>query len=209
MKRVNRNTVRIVAVIACITLVIISLLKFVWPVKSTFNIAAFLKCLSWTITLTPVFWFLFDKYLWKLPVVKEFIKIPDLSGRWRGIYKRTSPGNDGREHEYVLEITQKYSSVRCNTFQDNGSNSYDLLCDLLNLPNDKIAVAFYWYGEPHTETETDKTLKRVDEMHGFSRFTFTRNPNGRSTLKGSYFTDRGTYGEVQLEFEGKELSDRF
>lgn len=212
MRKINRQTNKVIAWLAIFSGIIVFGFVFIWPLKYSFSLGLFFSCLSYGCTLTTLFWFAWDRFLWKWPIIRRLINTPNLSGRWIGTYQRTSPGNDGVAHSYVLEITQRYSTIWCDTYQENGSQSYGSFCELFDLLNGWLSVSFYWEGTPHTEQEKAKELQRADPYKGFTTLTYYP-PNKKkklpSELHGSYFTDRGTYGDINIKFEQRFLLKRY
>lgn len=98
------------------------------------NVISFFGYVSFATTLLRWLW---DHWLWHLPLLRKLSKVPNLSGRWAGSYRRLGGESDNRQHGYVLEIRQMFSSIRCSTYQDNGTSSAGILsevCDFADGP---------------------------------------------------------------------------
>lgn len=172
---------------------------------------------SRAVSLSCILFFFWNKLLWKCPMFRKFSNFPDVSGRWFGYYERTSEGNDGRKHDYVIEIYQTYNDIRCYTYQDTSArtagnrthartenSSRTLLADLLHDGNnEQYQLVFHW-GGARTTDEQDHRLGR--EYHGVTALNFSKgNDQIPAKLHGDYFTNQGTYGVVEVTFESKEL----
>lgn len=162
----------------------------------------FTDIISRTVSLSCILFFLWNKLLWKLPLFRYFSNFPDISGRWHGKYERTSPGNDGQEHEYVIEIQQTFNNINCYTYQDTNS-SHAILADLLHDGNnEQFQLVFHW-GGARTTNERNPNLR--GEYHGITELDFIpKNGRDPAKLHGGYFTNQGTYGDVEVKFESKK-----
>jgi hypothetical protein len=67
------------------------------------------------IAIFGILLWLFDRYLWKLPLIRSVSGIPDLEGTWKGTLTRTSSadGEQGepKEHKAECYITQTWRSM--------------------------------------------------------------------------------------------------
>lgn len=162
----------------------------------------FADIVSRTVSLSCILFFLWNKLLWKWPLFRYFSNFPDISGRWHGTYERTSPGNDGQKHEYVIEIQQTYNTINCYTYQDTNS-SHAILSDLLHDGNnEQFQLVFHW-GGARTTNERNPNLR--GEYHGITELEFIpKNGRDNAKLHGGYFTNQGTYGDVKVTFKSKK-----
>lgn len=185
------------------------------------NSSDLMDIISRTVSLSCILFFLWNKLLWKCPLFRKLSNFPDISGRWFGHYKRTSEGNDGKNHDYVIEIYQTYNDIRCYTYQDttsgtasngihtrklNSSNAY--LADLFHEGNnEQYRLVFHW-GGARTSDEQDPNLK--GEYHGVTNLAYIRTDDyHQPRLEGKYFTNNKTSGDVEVTFVRKKCKRGF
>lgn len=174
-----------------------------------------------SVTLTCIARYFWNHFIWKIPFINKRIGIPNLSGRWKGSYKRTSANNDGIAHPYVIEIKQTYSGLKCSTFQDNGvpaevipsddsetgSSSAALLANLFTYADDRYCFIFHWGGTRQAMEKDDKLSGLYQGVTNLEYLEATDSQKPR--LRGSYFTNQGTFGSVDVSFEHKDCKGRF
>lgn len=170
------------------------------------NVISFIGYVSFATTLL---WQLWDHWLWHWPLLRRISRVPNLSGRWAGFYRRLGEESDGRRHDYVLEIRQTFSVIRCSTYQNNGTSSAGILSEVCDFADGRACIVFFWEGIPQV-TETCQRLKK-EEYRGLTTLTYSPPPekSKRAMLDGEYFTNRGTGGVVHVKREGGKLLQRF
>ncbi len=67
------------------------------------------------VTIVAILFFVFDKYLWRLPLVSRVVRRPVLLGTWRGTFQSdyvypTTGATKGPAEAYLV-VTQTYSSL--------------------------------------------------------------------------------------------------
>lgn len=155
----------------------------------------------------------FEKYLWKCKRVQNFLlKIPFfeeywtpvLEGRWTGKLWR-----DGTSHNFVIEITQSFSSISCTTYSEHSSSSAHA-AEILFDENSKIyRLVYYWGGNTLSVQPNTGDTNRFE---GFTNLQIVLEAGEVKKLKGAYFTDRQpeqTKGTLELVFQQKELKNAF
>lgn len=153
-------------------------------------------------------WWLFDTQLWKSKYVNRVLKLsssfycPNISGRWTGTLTR-----DNRDHEFVIEIKQTYTSISCEAYSNHGY-SKSLCSELLyDEQNDRYSFVFLWQGK--TSVNTDGTPNPSNYFNGTTILTISENCD---KIEGSYFTNRSpkqTKGDIVLNNRQKELKYAF
>jgi hypothetical protein len=133
---------------------------------------------------------IFEKYIWKWSKVKEFLKVPDLTGTWRCI--GTSIDASTKAHtawEGVVTITQTWDrlKVRLKTTQ-SGSNSITAALSY------EQAVGFHLIYSYRNKQNIDQLDLR--SHIGFSNMTVSED---QATAEGDYFNGHGrfTFGTMK------------
>ena len=206
MYTIRRNYVKVISFLTIISGIIVYLIRF-QLCQQAVSVGVVAAAGSNVITLTAILWLFWNSFFWKIPHLLCISGVPNLSGRWKGHYKRNDPSSDGKEHGYVLEIKQTYSSIQCTTYQDNGTSSAGIVSELCTLSDQRTCLVFHW-GGTRTSDERSKELRPI--YHGLTRVTYSKAVSGKpATLTGDYFTDQGTNGHVNLQFEQRPLLERF
>lgn len=156
---------------------------------------------------------LFENYLWKNKTVQKILAkvpffeqywTPVLEGRWKGELYR-----DGISHEFVVEITQSFSSVSCVTYSRHSSSSA-IASEILFDEQAKIyKLIYYWRGGT---TAVQPNTGDSNRFEGFTVLRIVVETGVVKKLDGSYFTDRQpnqTRGTIKLEYQQKELKNSF
>lgn len=166
------------------------------------------KALGWSQNLPPivlssvgagavyaVLYWLFDRYVWRLPWLSGILRVPDLSGRWRCEGRTINPDKtfgDAWKGEVTIVQSWDRLRVRLKTSQ-SGSNS--LAAALIHDEADGFRLMYNYKNEPKIG-ETDLKAHR-----GFAEFTFAKD---LQTAEGEYFNGHGryTFGTMRLTREG-------
>ncbi|GEM_PF-6758916 len=154
---------------------------------STLNISAFLTAPS-SFAIFGVLLFAYDRFLWKVPVLKFLSFVPNFDGHWEGEIRqedKTSP-----LHVEVF-ITQTWSKIaiefRSELTVSNGQSFH------INFENPKaISVKWIYNVQP-------VNLAQV-ENHGYG-ITILRCSHHKKieTMDGSYFSTKMRGGEINLK----------
>ena len=153
------------------------------------------------ITLIFAFLFVYDKWLWKYPILGLLVRVPNITGEYTGSVEYSL---DGRKQSKAcaLEIRQSAShiKVRC-TFGCPGdtqttSDSKEALFTEDELGGYKLLFYYENYGSQ---------LKRdiLDPHYGFNILDVKR-VNGEIRLEGIYFTNRNPQTRGNLTVVRKE-----
>lgn len=150
-----------------------------------------LDSLSTTITIISFLSFLFSTYLWKLKFFKGWlVKIPDLNGVWKGeLYSTWNNTNIATE----LEIKQSLFKMSCK-IRTLESESISISSDFLIDEDNQKQQLTYTY----VNTSDLKYRKNSPIHYGTVILNI-----GEDTLKGVYWTDRKTAGDIKLKYKRK------
>lgn len=152
-----------------------------------------LKIVSIVIMVDSLLIWLFVKYCWKWTVFYDwFVPFPNLNGTWTGEIKSNyiekNTGKKIEEIKATLEIRQSFVYTHCllkTTTMESSSfvSQFDI-----NKEKQQLKLVYSYGGEPNL------LLKDKNPSH-FGTAMLNIEDKG-ATLKGSYWTDRKTTGEL-------------
>ena len=148
-----------------------------------------------------LFYKLFDKYLWRIPLLRKFglLKIPNLNGAWKG-YVTSSFDEHSTKHEATLEINQTWRKLGIQ-FKTGSSVSNSLSASILTEKLNEVVLSYEYLNEPRSNA------KYTMHMHRGTAWLILKNDG--KTLEGEYYTGRGrqTHGAVSFERKGVSNHD--
>ncbi len=183
-------------------------ISILYITNTTFSInVESLKKLPEAITGYVVFNFIFTKWLWRLPFLQGWlVPFPDLEGTWKGNLQTT--WKDPKTHSVpqsiplILVIKQSFDSVSCVMFT-NESTSYSTVASFTEDDDSGIKKLNYNYSNRPKVIIRDKSI-----IHdGAAILTIISKP--RKMLKGEYWTNRKTTGDMSVKFASRELVQEF
>ncbi len=149
-----------------------------------------------------IIFYLFDSYLWKIDIFRQLgiVWYPDLNGRWKG-RQRSSHQENGQNvsGEGRLEIKQTFSKINISAYYGR-SNSESVIADFSDL-NGEVYL-FYTYDNDPSSLKTGTMAKH----RGTSKIKKLPKEN---KLSGCYWNSLSNFGEMEYEFEQKDLLGRF
>lgn len=153
-----------------------------------------------------VFWFLYEKMLWKLPFFRLMgwlCSTPDLNGRWEGTVGRHG---ENSPHRFVLEVIQTMTKLQCYTYSENSSGESLIVKIAKDGVDNKYKLISYW----SCKTKSKKTIGEFDKFNGLSVMEINISDSQKS-IKDYYFTDRypPTRGDVELTWVSNKLDGKF
>lgn len=181
-------------IIAIVALVLTAFLGVVWLRGGTVPLE-WATYLGITMTLVSGVLFIFDRWFWRFPLLQGwFVKRPHLWGTWSVTFAtQWKDPETGRQREPVsgtFEIRQSFSSlhVRMQSDQSNG----DLLCaNILNIDDGRFRLAGIYRNEPKLNERQKSGIH-----YGTFLLDIEGNPNSPTGMRGNYWTDRETKGEM-------------
>ena len=149
---------------------------------------------------------LFERYVWRWRLLRPwFVSAPDVNGTYFGTITTswTDPKGEVQHKEIVayLTILQTLSSLKARLFTAE-SASVSLCGQLLESDDHHWEVVTTYRNEPRLMAQDRSRIH-----HGGTRLQIHGLTSPR--LAGSYFTDRGTYGEMTFERVSRERSMSF
>lgn len=161
----------------------------------------------WLETISPLFAYGllysgFDKYAWSWKIFRIFgvVSVPDLRGRWRG-KQRSSYKENGSNAEVIscLEIFQNFSKICVRACYEK-SQSESVVASFTEL-NGEIYLFYSYDNEPNSMKSGTMQAHK-----GTVKLKFLPKEN---KIIGSYFNSIGNFGEVEFDFEQRDLIGRF
>lgn len=151
----------------------------------------------------------YDKVLWKLPVFKMLIKVPNISGRYKGEIKYEFQDVKGKK-DCFIEIKQTASKIKIHSYFNNESNektdSKSLVEDI-RLEEDGFFDIYLFY-----LNNGNKINSTLDCHEGANKLRYIpKSKERKAKLTGHYFTNRQiqTRGGIEAEYETKTLKGEF
>lgn len=148
--------------------------------------------------------FAFNRWLWRTKFMRAIlgIKIPYIHGRWEG-YIKSSHDNFQTQFPVVIEIHQTYKSTHL-MYYDKRALTRGLVTEFITDEGSSPKLLCTYRNEPIVASQ-----KELQIHYGTMILTGT---NGWTKIKGVYFNyylQRGTYGELYVEFESRKLKHAF
>lgn len=154
---------------------------------------------------------LYDKYLWKIPFLDYLVDVPNLNGRYEGkMYYEFN--NVPGAAECVIEVVQSASKIKICTFIRNNQGEItesSSIAESIVKDDSGFYTVYFFYHNGGTKSsraldahEGANLLKVIEAKHG---------NNGKTKLKGHYFTNRliQTKGIIEAEFTGEKLKREY
>ena len=157
-----------------------------------------------SLIISAIWKFAFNRWLWRTKFMKAILNIkkPYIHGRWKGHIK-SSHDNFQKRSTIVIEIHQTYKSIYF-TYYDERALSRGLVTEFIMEEGASPKLFCIYRNEPIVATQ-----KELQIHYGTTILTIT---DGGTKIKGIYFNyylQRGTYGELYVELESRELKHTF
>ena len=162
-----------------------------------------------TVSILGLFFILYDQLLWRIPIFKLLMDVPDMRGRYEGKikYERNSVN---MEKKCVIEITQTASKIKVHTYFSDGANentSSKSLIEEIKKEEDGFFDVYLFYNNSGTKQNGE-----LDCHEGANKMRFIPGDGSSSNkLIGHYFTNRQTQtrGEIKGTLISKSLHGKF
>lgn len=149
------------------------------------------------VSITVALRYVYVKWAWKWnPFFEKLHSVPCLEGQWDGGFQTTWQSTDGAispKGSIYVQITQPDMFTIKITQQSGESCSYSFAESFEHEVDGSIFLNFSYRNEPKATVRD-----RSQISYGTSRYKLERSKD-KFTLKGSYYTDRKTTGDVELE----------
>ena len=130
---------------------------------------------------------IFDKYLWKLPVINNYINYPNISGEWKGTINNPKYNPISTK----VEIKQTWTKIIMNLKTETAKSKTEALAFFVeDSMNPELNYIYF----------NEATTKNLKHHGGTGKLTFYKDKN---MLKGSYYTNehRENHGTITLKRE--------
>ena len=160
------------------------------------GVAVSISWLKYLSTVTGILMFLlgaFDLWLWRLPVLQGwFVKRPNIRGTWRATLRSTwvDPSTGQGIIEGFMVIRQTYSSLSLRLLTSESSSEL-IGAEINTFPDGTIRIAGVYRNEPR------QLLRRRSPIH-YGAILLDIEGRPFTCLRGHYWTDRNTAGEIEL-----------
>lgn len=155
----------------------------------------FLKYFSMVASIVTLLFLAYDRFLWRLSVVRRFTGKPSLAGTWRGqlksSYVRPDESTPVTPIPVVIRVTQSNSVLTVTQFTDESISKSDR-GQLVKESDGRWCMSWIYENAPRAEVRD-----RSDRHLGYCDLTLSGSAAGE-TLVGQYFTDRNTRGEIEF-----------
>jgi hypothetical protein len=164
-----------------------------------------LKYFSTAVSIVGLVFWLWDSVLWRVSFVQQLPGVPRcIRGTWKGELKSywTDPrtGKQIAPKTAYLVVRQSASTVAI-TLLTNESRSSSSLAEVREVDGSSV-LAYMYLNRPEISVEDRSRMH-----HGSCVLDIYGSPATR--LRGRYWTDRDTRGELDFGSQSKKLADNF
>ena len=163
-----------------------------------------LRGYSIAVLLAIVLWGAWDRWIWRVSFFQQMQFVPpDVSGTWKGELRShwTDPATKGRppQKDVYLVIRQTFSSISVALLTDESqSQSHSVLAKATK----ENGLSYLYLNEPEMDADESSHMHR-----GAAMFRLSDAPV--ALLRGSYWTDRETRGELIFKERHSKLADDY
>lgn len=153
------------------------------------------------VLLIGILFFLYERYLWRLPGIRHLHGIPDINGRYKGDVESSY---DNKKYPIVLEIFQTLSTVKVCLYTER-SSSYSVMANIGTNGHRNQFLAYAYKNTPIT-VSNDRDMMPHD---GFACLEIFDSEN---RLDGNYHNDprnRPTHGKLSCTLESQKTLGHF
>lgn len=202
MDRLNTKTK---ATIFLIVSIIISFLVMIVLKKEFDQLLDWLSITSYVITIEFFCFWLFSTYLWKLRIFRNWlVPFPDLTGTWVGYLQTTwqdpETGKTPAPIKCMLVINHNYYRIKVN-FLSAESISYSYSEEIKFEKDTNLKRVSYQYTNEPSIILHDRSKSHDGTM------VLALIEKDTLKLKGVYYTDRKSTGEIEVSLQTRKLLD--
>jgi len=155
-------------------------------------------------TLIGILFYVYNKWLWKMPILNLLVTVPDISGRYSGIVEFT--GQQIPNKECKIEIFQTASTIKIRLYtlgsKSSSTNSTSLSGEFLDRDGHlSVNFIYYNFGSDDKKLDAHEGVNILN-IHGTKK---------KWRLEGKYFTNRQpqTRGHIEATFESVKTKGKF
>jgi hypothetical protein len=196
----RRATVQIVAAI-----VIAVFAVGIWSSQGTLD-ASWLRFYSAAVIVAVAALGLWDRWLWRMAPAQRMNGVPrDLRGTWAGTLSSgwvdPSTGRSRSPAPVYLVVRQTATEVRTKLLASESRSSSSALAAVLQV-GDEVTLQYLYFSQPDS-----KFAQKSRPHRGSTVLSASGLPARR--LRGEYWTDRDSKGEIDLTERVKRYADDF
>ncbi|WP_460542754.1 Cap15 family cyclic dinucleotide receptor domain-containing protein [Glycomyces halotolerans] len=164
-----------------------------------------IKFFSAAVFICTIGYLLWDIWIWRIPIVQKIPTVPrSIRGTWKGTLSSfwVNPETDERPapKTVYLMVRQTASVVSVKLYTDE-SRSTSAIANIAEADG-AIVLSYLYLNKPDLRFEA-----RSHMHHGSTVFDVSGNP--ARLLKGRYWTDRDSKGELEFTQRSKSLADDY
>ena len=176
--------------------------------SSSFDFNTIFQILPKVVTIDLVIYGIFIRFLWKVPIFKDWlVRFPNLNGTWKGEIRTTwtDPKTGGRPGPIpaILTIKQSFLHISC-VMRTAEMTSRSLTSGFVLDKENQLERLVYTYDSNPIETVRERSPQHCGTMD----FEIIREDK-EIKLKGGYWTGRKTTGTIEMHFWEKKRIDSF
>lgn len=203
MKTPIKKYIKIYLYIYIITVIIVFVVKNIFALSiSGFllrdNITAkkIIDACFWAVGPAIVGINIFNKYIWKIPIIRKIfsIDLPYIEGRWEGTLFSTYTQHK-KEHKIVIEFSQTLTRTSVWYYDENAITHSVIADTVLDEEGGPARVLCIYDNNPIINRDTE-LRRHIGVMELFVLAD-------ENSIKGTYFNNpvqRNTYGEIDIKF---------
>jgi hypothetical protein len=167
--------------------------------------SAWLRFYSISVTVLLILLGLWDRFLWRLPLAQALAGVPrNLRGTWRGElashWVDPSIGTSPPTKTVYLVVRQTASAVTVSMLTDESASRSSF--GRVTSASDEICLDYMYLNTP------DNSLQHRSRIHhGSTSLKVSGKPAAR--LRGHYWTDRDSRGDLDFTLRTPKLADDF
>lgn len=152
---------------------------------------------------------LYDQFLWKFPIFKLLVRVPDMNGRYKGkIHYKLK--NESRSKDCIIEIHQTASKIHVRSFfnsEDDQKTESQSFIETIEKGSDGKYSIYLFYSNGGSKKDGI-----LDTHEGANMLKYLpQTKDNPSKLIGYYFTNRQkqTRGEIEVVYESNNKKGEF
>lgn len=191
--------------------ILLSISAFLWISIAIYsdidlsNVFGFMLILPKVITIDLILVSIFAKWMWKWRIFQKWlVPFPDLNGTWEGFIKSSWLNPKTKKYlnqiPAILTIKQSFFKINC-VMHTSEMKSISYSENLIFNNEKQIRKLIYNYASKPRILLSDRSIYH----EGTICFDIIGNPPNK--LKGEYWTNRKTNGEIMLSFKSKNIDE--
>lgn len=152
-----------------------------------------------SVTIFTILFFIFTKWLWKIPFISNYLNVTNISGIWKceGIGYKYDDKSVRNNWSGTIKIVQTLTKMEIVLTTDKSqSRSISVISNLELHDTKECTLSYMYYNRPNDIAEG------LNEHEGFCSLVFDLE---KKKATGTYYTNpsRKSYGTMKLEFVPK------